>query len=102
MGRCRSLLRESASAKNKVLVVFAQILLLLLFPIAMFPTWIPVGAELWLNHLKPGTGIPIYLILSTALLALLALVYHHALSLQGNLLQRRERRILQAVTARTD
>ncbi|HEV7925945.1 MAG TPA: hypothetical protein VGR14_11345 [Verrucomicrobiae bacterium] len=71
----------------------------MLFPIAMAPAFLPPLAEyLWQLAGWPA-AVPVNLIVSAALLALMALIYWQTLDPMGRLLQRRETRILGAVTA---
>jgi ABC-2 type transport system permease protein len=74
----------------------------LVMPFSMGLTLIPLGIEYLLNWSGVLTGVPVYLLLTVAELALIAFAYPHVLSLQGSLLQAREQRILEIVAARAE
>ena len=70
----------------------------ILLPLAMLPLFVPVGLGWMCAHFNwlPGAVV---MLAGAALLALVsALVYWRTLGPLGNLLQRREQRILQVVT----
>ncbi len=71
----------------------------LLFPLLMFPVFLPPLAELLCRIGGIAPAIPINLLLSIGLAVLIALIYWELLPSLGNLLQQRERRILELVTA---
>jgi hypothetical protein len=74
----------------------------MLFPIAMAPAFVPPLAEfLWQKAGWPA-AVPVNLILSAMLAAVLALVYWQSLGPLGRLLQRRETRILGSVTVEVE
>jgi hypothetical protein len=74
----------------------------LLFPVAMAPVFVPPLAELvWQKVGWPG-AVPVNLILSVVLVALTALAYWQTLVPLGQLLQRRETKILGIVTVEVD
>jgi hypothetical protein len=74
----------------------------MLFPIAMAPAFVPPLAEyLWRKAGWP-TAVPVNLILSAILAAVLALVYWQTLGPMGRLLRRRETRILGIVTVEVE
>jgi hypothetical protein len=76
--------------------ILLSFLLHLLFPLMIAPVFLaPVGAWLLASWLPAG---PANLLISSLLLALAALCYRLALPPLGNLLQRREQRILDIVT----
>jgi hypothetical protein len=84
------------------LAILTILLCQLLFPIAMIPAFVPPLAEfLWRSAGWPA-AVPVNLILSTLLLAGLALAYWQALGPLGRLLQRRETRILSTVTVEVE
>jgi ABC-2 type transport system permease protein len=73
-----------------------------LFPIAMAPVFVPPLAEfIWRSEGLP-TLVPVNLILSIVLAAVLALVYWLTLDPLGRLLQRRETKILGIVTVEVE
>jgi ABC-2 type transport system permease protein len=72
------------------------------FPLAMAPAFVPPLAEyLWQRAGWPS-AVPVNLILSFMLVAVLALVYRLTLAPLGRLLQRRETRILEIVTVEVE
>jgi hypothetical protein len=73
-----------------------------LFPIALSPTLIPLGIEYLLSLSGRFTWFPVYLILTVAEFALVTLLYPLILDLEGNLLHRREQRILEIVTSKIE
>ncbi len=70
----------------------------LLFPLAMLPTFLPPGLGLLVSKLGWAPAAAVNLTLSAALLALFTLFYRLSLPGLGNLLQQREKAILQVVT----
>ncbi len=76
----------------------AMVMFFFLFPLTQVPTLLPLGIEAALRFLGYGAGVPICLLLSLAELAIVVLVYYFSLTLLGDLLQARERRILEVVT----
>jgi len=84
------------------LAILTIVLCQMLFPMAMAPAFIPPLAEyLWQLAGWPPL-VPVNLMLSAALLALMAFVYWQTLGPMGHLLQRRETRILGAVTVEVE
>lgn len=81
-----------------VLLQFAVIFIA--FPLTQIPTLLPLGIEAALEWSGWRAGLPIYLALSVAQCAAIAFVYRALLKWQGDLLQARERRILEVVTDR--
>ena len=80
------------------LAILTIVVCQMLFPIAMAPAFLPPLAE-YLWHLAGWPAlVPVNLILSAGLLALMVLIYWQTLDPMGRLLQRRETRILGAVT----
>jgi hypothetical protein len=70
----------------------------MLFPIAMLPTFLPPGLGLLAAKLGWASATTVNLVLSAVLLAFFALFYRLSLPSLGNLLQQREKAILQVVT----
>lgn len=68
-----------------------------LLPLALTPALLPLGIELGMEALGWVEGVPVALGLSLLGLGLVGLVYHQVLSWQGQLLQSRERKILEVV-----
>lgn len=70
----------------------------ILLPLAMLPLFVPVGLGWMCDHFNWLPGV-VVMLAGAALLALVSvLVYRRTLGPLGNLLQRREQRILQVVT----
>jgi hypothetical protein len=89
-----SLKRTKTSATTTVLIFVSR----LLFPAAMTPLLIPPALGLLVSHLDLLPAAPVNLLLSALLLGLLALLYRLSLAPLGELLQQREKKILQVVT----
>jgi ABC-2 type transport system permease protein len=88
--------------KMPCLAIVTILVCQMLFPIAMAPAFVPPLAEyLWQ---KAGwlAAVPVNLLLSAVLAAVLALVYWQTLGPLGRLLQRRETRILGIVTVEVE
>jgi len=84
------------------LAILTILLCQMLFPIAMAPAFLPPLAELLWHSAGLSALVPVNLILSVMLLAVLALVYWQTLGPLGRLLQRRETRILSTVTVEVE
>ena len=76
------------------------LLTLLLFPLALAPSMIPLGLEVGLHWLGVLPGIPISLLFSVCEVLAVGYLYSWVLDRQGELLQSRELRILEVVSAR--
>jgi hypothetical protein len=81
-----------------LLVGFAT---LFLFPLSVAPAMIPLGLEFLLHWLGRYTGVPVFLLLSILEVIGVAWLYSEVLNSQGRLLQSRELKILEVVTARS-
>ena len=95
------------SSDTKVLRVLLRFVALLGLLVAFVPLAVPLGLDyLARQFLFEQFGwldwVPIYLILSLLVAVVILLVYRTVLDYQGELLQRRELRILEAVTTRDD
>lgn len=89
-----SLKRTKTSAMTTLMIFVSR----LLFPAAMIPLLIPPALGLLLSRLGWLPAGPVNLLLSAVLLTLLALLYRLSLAPCGDLLQQREKKILQVVT----
>jgi hypothetical protein len=89
-----SLKPTKSSTKTTFLIFISR----MLFPTAMVPIFLPPGLGLLLSNVGWLPAAPTNLFFSVALLALLALFYRLSLVPLGDLLQRREKEILQVVT----
>ena len=82
------------STKTKLLIFGSQLLLL----IAMAPIFLPAAIELLWSRVSWLPAAPTNLLFSAVLLGLLLFFYRLSLTPLGNLLQKREKEILQIVT----
>ena len=89
-----SLKRTKTSATTTLLIIISR----MLFPLAMTPLFIPAAAGLLVHRVTSLPAAPVNLLFSAVLAVLLALLYKLSLNPLGELLQRRERQILQVVT----
>ncbi|MFC1794888.1 hypothetical protein ACFL3Q_15035, partial [Planctomycetota bacterium] len=89
-----SLKPTKSSTKTTIMMLVSRIF----FPIVMTPIFFPPTIGLLLSRFSGLPAAPVNLLFSAALLALLALFYRLSLSPLGELLQRREKDILQVVT----
>ena len=76
-------------------------LILLLYPIVMAPSMIPLGMEYLLHWMGWLPGVPVFLILSAVEFAAAVGLYFWIIEYQGRLLQSREIAILEVVAGRT-
>jgi hypothetical protein len=63
---------------------------------------LPYGVEAALERTGWGHGLPIYLVLALSECVAIVFLYRAALTWEGLLLQAREQKILDVVTARTE
>jgi hypothetical protein len=82
-----------------VLLVFAFMFIL---TAALVPTLLPLGITALLVYLGFPEWLPLCLLLTLAMLAVIAFVYRLALPWQGRLLQAKEQQILMVVTTKAD
>ncbi|HUA66876.1 MAG TPA: hypothetical protein VME24_13600 [Alphaproteobacteria bacterium] len=88
--------------KPKIQFVLLMIVLQVLFTAAMAPIFLPAVSEwLWRRGGLPGF-VPVNLIFSSALCGVMLLIYWQLLGPMGRLLQKRETKILQSVTAEVE
>jgi hypothetical protein len=73
-----------------------------LIPIVLAPTLLPLGIEFALEMLELVEGMPVCLVLSVLECVAIVYVYHVVLTWQGNLLQAREKSILETVTTKAE
>ncbi len=96
---------QSGSMKPTKMPGLAMVVMLLchfLFPVAMLPIFVPPLAEMLLQMAGSPVYVPVNFIFSVLLAALAAFVYWQTLEPLGNLLQRRETKILSVVTAEVE
>jgi hypothetical protein len=86
----------------RMLAVLLQMAFLCVFPLALLPVLLPLGIEVLLESLGWLTGVP--LCLALAVVEAVAAVYFYRLVLtwEGHLLQVREQKILELVTAKAE
>ena len=72
------------------------------FPLAMVPVFVPPLADFLWQAAGWSNAVPVNLILSVTLAALVSLGYWQAIGPLGRLLQRRENRILAVVTVEVE
>ena len=73
-----------------------------LLPLFFAPALLPLAAELLSDMFAGIHGVPINMILSLAECAILAYLYRLVLVVQGDLLQAREKKILEVVTSKVE
>jgi len=88
--------------KPKASIILIHMAFIFLFPLALTPTLIPLGVEFLLSLSDSAPWVPAYLILVLAECALMVWLYPRLLSSQGDLLERRERKILEIVTTKVE
>ena len=88
--------------KPKATTILIHMLFVFTFPVGLAPTLIPLGIEFLLSLSQTMPWFPVYMVLAIVECALVLWLYPMALKSQGEFLQRRERRILEIVTARTE
>ena len=93
-----SMKRTKTSAMTSFLIFISR----LLFPVAMVPMLLPPATGLLMSHLGWLPAEPVDLVLSMVLLALIVFFYRLSLPGLDNMLLKREKRILQVVTAEVE
>ena len=88
--------------KPKATTLLIHTAFIFIFPLALSPTLIPLGIEALLTFSGSATWFPAYLILAVSECALMLWLYPRILSSEGDLLERRERRILEVVTTKAE
>jgi ABC-2 type transport system permease protein len=84
------------------LAMLLMVLCHLFFPLAMLPVFLPPLAELLWRQAGWPAAVPVNLLLSVVIAALIGLAYWQALGPLGRLLQRRETKILAIVTVEVE
>src|SRR5262245_10978384 len=90
------------AAEIKLVPVMLQMLFLMILPLVMVPVLLPYGLETLLDQLDLVHGLPISLVLSLGLLALVVFVYAKVLTAEGAWLAAREQAILEVVTSKAE
>jgi len=93
-------MRPSNPSTSTILLQVATLMILL--PMIESLTLIPIGAELFLDLVGKRSDVPVCLLLTLIQLALVVPLYLVSLRWQGRLLQEREQRILERVTAKAE
>jgi hypothetical protein len=88
------------SVKPSGKTILFGLLTMALFPFALAPSMLPLGLEIGLHWLGWFPGIPIALLFSLGEVLAVGYLYSWTLDRQGELLQSRELRILDVVSAR--
>ena len=86
----------------KFLNVMIQMLFVFSLPLVFAPTILPLGLEGALEALGWVDGLPIHLVLSVLVCAIVVCTYPFALIWQGSVFQAREQKILEIVTTKTE
>jgi hypothetical protein len=109
LGNCLSILAPSPAAGGVLktrdirgLPLLFHLGFMFIFPAALTPMLLPFAIESILEDLHWVHGLPICLLLSVLECIGVAYFYHFVLSLQGQLLQSREKKILETVTAKAE
>ncbi|MBI5761563.1 MAG: hypothetical protein HZA46_23885 [Planctomycetales bacterium] len=89
-------------ANPKGLTILWSLLIAMLFPLVSAVGFIPLGLEFLAQWLGWSELIPVYLVLSVIQLAVIAAGYWFLAGKQGQLLSRRETRILELVTTKDE
>ena len=88
--------------KPKAATILIHVLFVFIFPLALAPTLIPLGIEFLLSLSQTLPWFPVYMVLAIGECALVLWLYPLALKSQGEFLERRERRILEVVTTKSE
>ena len=86
----------------KLVPILLHMVFILLLPLALSPTLLPLGAEFMLVALGWSKGLPIGLVLSVVECVIVAFVYRQVLTWQGGQLAAWEQRILERVTTKAE
>jgi hypothetical protein len=88
------------AANVKGVAVLLHLAFVFIFPLLLAPALLPLGVEAVLDVLGVLHGWPICLLLSLVECAIVVVLYRLVLTLEGQLLQAREQRILELVTGK--
>lgn len=109
MGNWLSLLAPMAipsgamrAANPRGLAILLNFAFVLLLPLALAPTLLPLGIEVFLHGRGYLAGVPIYMLLTLVEIVVVGILYRLMLTWQGRVLQSREQRILELVAARAE
>jgi len=90
------------AAQPKGLAILLSLAFMFLFPAALAPTLLPWAIEVLVQSRGLLTGVPICLVLTLLECAGIGLLYRLVLGWQGDVLQRREQKILDLVTVKSE
>jgi hypothetical protein len=86
----------------KLVPVLLQLCFIMLMPIVFMPAVLPIVVELVLNELVVPEGWPISLALSILLLTVVVFVYRKLITIEGDWLAQREKKVLEVVTSKSE
>jgi len=89
-------------ARPRGMIFLMHFLFVFLFPIALSPMLVPLGIEFLLRRWGWPASLPVYLLLTLIEAAVVLYLYPPVLALQGDMLHRREQRILEIVTSKVE
>jgi len=89
-------------SKPKGIQVLIHVGFMFLFPMALSPVLIPLGIEFLLSRSREVTWVPAYLLFVLIETVAVLALYRVAVKSQGEIFQRRERRILEVVTTKAE
>jgi ABC-2 type transport system permease protein len=90
------------ASQVKVGPVLLQMGFMMVFPVLLIPVLLPYGVHVLVEEGAEVRGLPISLVLSSGMLALVVFVYRRALTWEGRWLTAREQKILETVTTKAE
>jgi ABC-2 type transport system permease protein len=90
------------AASHQGIKVLFQLVFMLVVPVMIGLTFIPLGVEALFSFMKWAEWFPAFLVLGVVQVLTVIWLYRAALNLQGSLLERREQNILEVVSAKGD
>jgi ABC-2 type transport system permease protein len=88
--------------KPRAKIILIHMAFMLVFPIALAATLIPLGIEFILTWTGTFSWVPAYLVFTLIETALVIWLYIEMLEVEGRLLERRELKVLEAVTTKVE
>jgi len=89
-------------ANAKAIPILLHLVFMFLFPLALAPTLLPLGAEVLLATLAWVKGVPVCLVLSLVECVAVVYLYRLVLTWQGHWLHASEQRILETVASKAE
>jgi hypothetical protein len=89
-------------APHQGIRVLFQIMFMLIVPLIIGFTLVPLGVEAFFALMKCAVWFPAFLVLSMVQVAVVLWLYRVALKWQGGLLQRREQKILEIISLKAE